>query len=181
MSRLLVAIAFACGLFVSTGVASQQTKAPAAPANPVMVFETLKGAIEIELFPSETPKSVEHILELMKRGFYRGQRFHRVTATLVQVGDPQSRDMSRQGYWGNGNSGSPIGIFEVNKKRQHVRGTVALAHSGDGRSADSQIYIMKSASPSLDGKHAIIGRVAVGMAVVDKLVVTDIIKDIKLK
>ena len=56
--------------------------------------------------------------------------FHRVTATLVQFGDPQSRDMSTEGYWGNGNSGSPIGVFELSKKRTHVRGAVGLAHCG---------------------------------------------------
>lgn len=183
MRRAIIAAMLAGGFLVSAGAASQQAKAkaPAAPANPVIVFETLKGAIEIELFQAEAPKSVAHILDLMKNGFYRGQRFHRVQSSLVQVGDPQSRLMSQQAYWGSGNSGSPIGIFELNKKRQHVRGTVGLAHSGDARSADSQLYIMKTASPSLDGKHAIIGRVAVGMAVVDKLVVTDIIKDISVK
>ena len=156
-------------------------QAPQAKPNPVLVFETAKGAFEIELFADETPKSVAHILALMKRNFYRGQHFHRVDANLVQWGDPQSRDMSRRLYWGTGNSGSPIGVFAWSKKRTHVRGTVALAHSGAPEGADSQLYIMKAASPSLDGKHAIIGRVTVGMTVVDKIAVEDMIKDVKMK
>ena len=171
------------GVVVTVSATNQAPVKPAtaAAANPVIVFETLKGTIEIELFQSETPKSVEHILALMKRGFYRSERFHRVTAGLVQVGDPQSRDMSRQAYWGTNNSGNPIGVFEWSKNRSHVRGAVGLAHSGSPLSADSQIYIMKTPSPGLDGKHAIIGRVVTGMAVVDKLVVTDMIKDTRVK
>ncbi len=47
--------------------------------------------------------------------------------------------------------------------------------------ADSQLYVMKTASPSLDGKHAVIGQVTAGMAVVDKLQVTDVIKNVTIK
>ena len=180
--RAMVLLAMFTAAAVAVSATNQAPVKPAAPAaNPVIVFDTLKGSIEIELFQTETPKSVEHILALMKRNFYRGERFHRVTASLVQVGDPQSRDMSRQAYWGSNNSGEPIGVFEWSKKRSHVRGAVGLAHSGNPLSADSQIYIMKTPSQGLDGKHAIIGRVVTGMAVVDKLVVTDVIKDAKVK
>ena len=154
---------------------------PEAAANPVLVFETPKGTFEIELFQVDAPKSVEHILALMKRSFYRGQRFHRATAALVQWGDPQTRDMSRRDYWGNGNSGNPIGVFELSKKYSHVRGAVGLAHSGNPLGADSQLYIMKTASPNLDGKHAIVGRVTAGMAVVDKIAVTDVIRNATVK
>jgi peptidyl-prolyl cis-trans isomerase B (cyclophilin B) len=154
---------------------------PPASADPVLVLETAKGTIEIRLFKAEAPKSVDHLLALMKRSFYRGQRFHRVTASLAQVGDPMSRDMSRKDYWGTGNSGNPIGVFELSKKRSHVRGAVGLAHSGNPLGADSQFYIMKTPSPGLDGKHAIVGQVVAGMTVVDKLVVTDMIKNATVK
>jgi cyclophilin family peptidyl-prolyl cis-trans isomerase len=149
--------------------------------NPVLVFETAKGPFEVELFAADAPKSVDHVLALMKRSFYRGQRFHRVTASLVQFGDPQSRDMSRRDYWGNGGSGSPIGVFEMSKKYSHVRGIVGLAHAGNPANADSQLYIMKTPSPGLDGKHAIIGRVTTGMAVVDKIAVEDMIQNATVK
>jgi cyclophilin family peptidyl-prolyl cis-trans isomerase len=177
MFRTVVAGALLIGAWAQ-GAA---VKAPAAP-DPILVFETAKGTIEIRLFKSEAPKSVDHLLELMKRSFYRGQRFHRVLPSLAQVGDPTSRDMSRKDYWGSSNSGNPIGVFELSKKRSHVRGAVGLAHSGGNPlSADSQIYIMKTASPGLDGKHAIVGQVISGMAVVDKIVVTDMIKNATVK
>jgi len=166
-------------LFGAVALAHQAK--PAAAPDPILVLETVKGTIEIRLFRSEAPKSVDHILELMKRSFYRGQRFHRVTASLIQVGDPASRSMARQAYWGTGGSGTPINAFEWSKKRTHVRGAVGLAHSGNPLAADSQIYIMKTASPSLDGKHAVVGQVTSGMAAVDKIAVTDEIKNATIK
>jgi cyclophilin family peptidyl-prolyl cis-trans isomerase len=163
--------------------AARQTKPPPAKAapDPVLVLTTAKGIIEIRFFRSEAPKSVEHILGLVNKSFYRAQRFHRVTASLVQFGDPQSRSMTMKDYWGTRNSGNPIGVFEWSKKRSHVRGAVGLAHSGNPAGADSQLYIMKAPSPGLNGKHAIVGQVVAGMAVVDKIAVADMIKDTKLK
>ena len=46
--------------------------------------------------PEEAPKTVAQIVELVKKNFYNGLRFHRVGAALVQIGDPASRDMSRE-------------------------------------------------------------------------------------
>jgi cyclophilin family peptidyl-prolyl cis-trans isomerase len=149
--------------------------------DPVMVLETAKGTIEIQLFASEAPKSVAQIAALVRRSFYRGQRFHRVTPSLAQVGDPRSRDMTYREHWGSGGSGTPINAFEVSKKRTHQRGTVGLGHAGNPMAADSQFYIMKAASPSLDGKYAIVGQVTSGMAAVDKIVETDVIKNAYLK
>jgi cyclophilin family peptidyl-prolyl cis-trans isomerase len=178
MRHVLALTAAALAIFTAT--AQSQTK-PAATADPVFVLETAKGTIEIRLFAKEAPKSVEHMVALIKRSFYRGQRFHRVTPVLAQTGDPQSRNMSQEAYWGNGNSGSPIGVFERVKTRLHVRGAVGLAHSGNPLGADSQFYIMKQASPRLDGKHAVVGQVVVGMDVVDQLKVPDLIKNASLK
>ena len=146
-----------------------------------LIIETAKGTIEVRLFPADAPKSVAHVLALVKRNFYRGLRIHRVTPSLAQFGDPLSRDMSRKGYWGSGGSGNPIGIAELSKRLTHQRGTVALAHGGSPTMADSQLYIMKTAGPSLDGKHVIVGQVTTGMAIVDTLVVADVIKQMAVK
>jgi cyclophilin family peptidyl-prolyl cis-trans isomerase len=147
------------------------------PALPVMTLDTAKGAITIRLYATEAPKSVAHIAALINRNFYNGQRIHRVEKSLVQFGDPGSRDMSRRDSWGTGSSYNPIGVAEFTK-RSHIRGTVALAHSGRATMADSQIYILKAAMPGLDGKHVVIGQVLTGMAVVDQFVVTDFIKKV---
>lgn len=153
----------------------------AAPAAPVMVIETVKGTMEIQLYQADAPKSVRHIIDLVNRSFYRSQRFHRVTPTLIQFGDPVSRNMTQMQAWGVGNSNNPIGVAEISPKYKHVRGTVALANIGDPKYSDSQIYIMKTVSPSLDGKYTIIGKVTKGIDVADKIEKTDLIKLVTIK
>ena len=177
LALLLCATALAVAVYGGHRLAGAQAARGAAPAAalPIIVLETIKGTIEIQLFPGDAPKSVAHIIALVNKSFYRAQRFHRAEATLVQFGDPQSRDMTRIDSWGTGSSYNPIGVAEISK-RKHGRGAVGLAHSGNATLADSQLYIMKAASPSLDGKHAIVGQVISGMAVVDKLVKGDQIK-----
>jgi len=156
-------------------------QAPQEP-NPVLVLETARGSIEIELLRGDAPKSVDYIIALVQKNFYRGLRFHRVERALVQVGDPASRDVSKQAWWGRSGGLSPgIGVAEISKKLIHVRGSVGLAHTGDPKYASSQFYIMKDSSPSLNGKYAIIGRVRAGMPVVDTLKVADVIKQATVK
>ena len=154
---------------------------PAAAAGPVIVLETVKGTIEIETFPEDAPKTVARILELVKKNFYNGLRFHRAEARLLQVGDPASRDMSREAVWGQRGSGTRIGAAEISKRRKHGPGTVAMAHAGDPMFADSQFYITKVATPEFDGKYTIFGRVVKGLDVVRKIEKTDMLKKASVK
>jgi cyclophilin family peptidyl-prolyl cis-trans isomerase len=165
------------------------TPAPAATpqkspgAGPLIVFETAtKGTFTMETYPNEAPKSVAHILALVKKNFYNGQRFHRVVpGFVVQWGDPQSRDFTKKDQWGRGGSGTPIGVAEINPKRTHRLGAVALAHAGDASRADSQIYVTLAPTPRLDGDYAVIGQVIDGMDVVQKLQVGDVIRRATVK
>jgi len=159
---------------------AQGARGAAAPPGPMMIMETAKGTIEIQLFPNDAPKSVEHIVELVKKSFYRSQRFHRVEASVIQFGDQLSRDMTQERFWGRGGGNNPIGVAEISKRR-HVRGTVSLAHAGNPAGADSQIFILKTAGPSLDGKYVIIGQVTKGLDVVDKIQKGDLIKMVSIK
>lgn len=149
--------------------------------NPVIVVETDKGVIEIELAPKMAPKGVAKILGLVERNFYRGVRVHRMTPNLVQFGDPLTRNFRNQGSWGSGGSGSYVGVAEITPGMKHVRGAVGLAYGGEAKFADSQLYIMKNVMPGLDGDYSIIGRVISGITVADRLQVTDVIKNITLK
>ena len=151
-------------------------------AGPVIVVDTAKGSFEFETYPEEAPKSVAHILALVKRNFYNGQRVHRVEPNfVVQWGDSRTRDMTKRDQWGQasgGGSGRPVGVAEFSKNRTHVKGAVGLAHAGDAANADSQIYVLLGNRPALDGKYAVIGKVIAGMPVVEKLQVTDVVKRI---
>jgi cyclophilin family peptidyl-prolyl cis-trans isomerase len=164
------------GAWVLGAVLGAQAAKPAA-GNPVIVLETVKGTIEIELFAKEAPKSVERLLTLVGQNFYRGQRFHRVEPNfLIQIGDPASRDFTKRARWGQGGSGQAIGVAEIVRTRRHVRGAVGLAHAGRPERADSQFYIMRGARPGLDGKYTIVGRVIAGMDVVDKTELNDMVR-----
>jgi cyclophilin family peptidyl-prolyl cis-trans isomerase len=177
ISVLVTALA-AIALGGST-VGRAQTK-PAPAALPMVVLDTAKGTIELELWPAEAPQSVAHVLALVRGNFYRGQRFHYVNSAVAQFGDPVSRDVTKKASWGLGGSGKKIGVEEFSKKR-FVRGSVGLAHRDGAKTSDSQIFIAKVANPTLDGKYNMIGRVTRGMDVVDKLQVPDLLKNATVK
>lgn len=166
----------AVGTLVALGSALRAEPQQAASGNPILVLETAKGTIEIELFPKEAPKTVEHIVTLVKKNFYRGQRFHRAEGSVVQIGDPASRNMTRKAWWGRSNEGPAVGVAEFSKRLTNTRGAVGMAHAGSAEYARTQFYILKRANPELDGKHAVFGRVISGLAVLDKLEVADMLK-----
>ena len=160
--------------------ATAQEKSPG--AGPIIVLDTAKGVIEIETYPEEAPKTVAHIVALIKRGFYNGLRFHRAEpGFVIQVGDPMTRDMSKQDSWGRGNSGKPIGVAEIAKKRTHIAGAVGMGHSGSAKDADSQIYITLRAAPTLNGKYTVFGRVIKGLDVAAKIQKTDVLKKASIR
>jgi peptidylprolyl isomerase len=180
----MMRIRFVLGLVVLVALAgvvagAQSKTAPA--AQPVIVVETDKGAFEIETFP-DAPKSVAHILALVRRGFYRGLRFHWVQPGVIQAGDPMSRDLSKIDKWGTGGSGDQIGVKEI-AKHSFVRGTVGLFYRAgyDVETSDSQFFVLRIANPALDGKYIAIGKVIKGMDVVDKIEKPDMLKLVYVK
>jgi cyclophilin family peptidyl-prolyl cis-trans isomerase len=130
-------------------------------------------------FPLEAPRAVAHIVDLVKRGFYDGQRVHRaLPGFVVQFGDPQSRDLTQRDRWGRGpgaGSGRVIGLTEMTGKRKHGPGAVGLAHMGEPAEADSQLYITLDRRKDLDGRYAVIGEVVDGADVPGRLKVGDLI------
>ena len=175
------------GLVVALAVAAGSVARgnPQAADGPVLVVETVKGTFEIQTYPDEAPKTVEHILALVKRNFYRGLRFHRVEkGFVVQVGDPQTRNMTLRDNWGKGpraGSGNPIGVAEFSKTLTHKKGAIAMAHAGDAAQADSQFYVVLGNRTALDGKYTIWGQVISGMDVVEQIEVADVLKRITVK
>jgi peptidyl-prolyl cis-trans isomerase B (cyclophilin B) len=160
------------------GVGIAQAPAP----GPIVVIETSKGVITMETYPSEAPKTVENFVKLVKANFYNRQHFHRVEKNfVVQVGDPNSKDLTQKDSWGRHGNGSPIGVAEISKKLTHKKGAVGMAHAGDPAKADSQFYITLAAKKSLDGKYAIFGQVTSGMDVVEKIEVGDLVKRVYVK
>ena len=179
MTRIrTVLLAAACAAASSTAFAQSPG------AGPVIVMETAKGRIEFETYPTEAPKTVDHILALVRKNFYNGQRIHRVVpGFVVQWGDPQTRDMTKREQWGRGPaaSGPAIGVAEITRKRTHKKGAVAMAHAGDPKAASNQMYITLAARPELNGKYTVFGQVISGMDVAEMLQVGDVIKKMSVK
>ena len=186
--RRVISIAMIATLGVVAAVGAQTAgRGGAKGALPVVVFETAKGSFEVEFYPTEAPKSVEHILTLVRRNFYNGLRVHRfVEGFVVQFGDPQTRDMTKKASWGSGGSGRTIGVAEISPKRPHKLGAVALAYASRGgpTSADSQLYVCLNGPArysALEGDYAVIGQVVSGMDVVQQLRELDVIRRATVK
>ena len=169
-------------VFVSALAASAPAQNQGAP---VIVVETSRGAFAFETYPDEAPKTVAHIVDLVKRGFYDGQRFHRaLTGFVVQWGDPQSRDLSKEALWGRGAgaaSGRAVGVAEITRKRTHVKGAVAISHPGNAALADSQIYVTLEDRVDLDGRYAVFGHVISGLDVLDRIERGDVVTRMYLR
>lgn len=160
-------------LSLPLAVWAQTTKTPRA----VITLE--KGEqVTLELWPAEAPNHVKNFVDLAGKGFYDGQRVHRVEpGFVVQFGDPQSKtlpvDHPRMGTGGPGYT-----IKAEFNRRPFERGVLGMARSQDPDSAGSQVYLMLGPAPFLNGKYTAFGRVAKGMEVVDTIKVGDRIKAI---
>jgi cyclophilin family peptidyl-prolyl cis-trans isomerase len=123
-------------------------------------LHTSEGAIEVELFDADAPKTVQNFVELAGKGFYEGVPFHRVIPDfMIQGGDPT----------GTG-SGGPGYTFE-DEFNEHpvVRGALAMANAGPNTNGSQFFIVTAEACPWLDGKHTVFGQVSSGMDVIDRI------------
>ncbi|HEY5389853.1 MAG TPA: peptidylprolyl isomerase [Solirubrobacteraceae bacterium] len=123
-------------------------------------MNTSKGAIELELFDADAPKTVENFKTLAGKGFYDGLIFHRVIADfMLQAGCPQGTGTGGPGY-----------TFE-DEINQHkiVRGSLAMANAGPNTNGSQFFIVTAKGCPWLDGKHTVFGEVTAGLDVVDAI------------
>ena len=127
-------------------------------------IHTNHGAIEVELFDEDAPKTVENFRKLAGEGFYDGVVFHRVIKDfMIQGGDPTGTGMGGPGY-----------TFEDEVNQHKVeRGAVAMANAGPNTNGSQFFVVTTDAAPWLDGKHTVFGRVTDGMEAVDSIEATE--------
>lgn len=146
-----------------------------------VILNTNKGDITIELFRDETPITTANFLELADSGFYDGIRFHRIIeGFMAQVGDPLSKDMSKQAMWGTGGTDYVISDEFVSTLKHDSAGIVSMANRGPN-TGGSQFFITYEPTPWLDGKHTVFGRVTAGMDVVEQLEIGDAIQTVTIE
>jgi peptidyl-prolyl cis-trans isomerase B (cyclophilin B) len=123
-------------------------------------IKTPRGDIHITLFPKVAPKTVENFVKLAKEKFYDGLAFHRVIAGFViQGGCPNTR-AGAKGAPGTGGPGYTIKCETDPAKNpeKHTPGTLSMAHAGKD-TGGSQFFVTHAATPHLDAKHTVFGRV----------------------
>ncbi|AJC45726.1 MULTISPECIES: peptidylprolyl isomerase [Xanthomonas] len=135
-------------------------------------FDTARGPIKIELYPDKAPLTVANFVNLAKRGFYDGLNFHRVIADfMIQGGCPEGSGRGGPGYRFED---------ETNNGVRHERGVLSMANAGPSTNG-SQFFITHTATPWLDGKHTVFGKVLEGLDVVDSVAQGDVINKITIE
>lgn len=137
-----------------------------------ITMHTSKGDIDLTVFASMTPVTASSFLNLATRGYYDGLKFHRVIADfMIQGGDPTGTGMGGPGYKFE-NECLPV-------LKHNTPGILSMANSGPNTNG-SQFFITHIATPWLDGKHTVFGKVTKGQEVVDSIAVGDTITSIDI-
>jgi cyclophilin family peptidyl-prolyl cis-trans isomerase len=123
-------------------------------------LHTNHGAIQVELFDEDAPKTVDNFLKLSRDGFYDGVTFHRIIKDfMIQGGDPEGTGTGGPGY-----------TFEDEFNQHKVeRGALAMANAGPNTNGSQFFIVTTEAAPWLDGKHTVFGKVTDGMDAVDAI------------
>jgi len=120
-------------------------------------FKTEKGDFVVELFADKAPKTVNNFVFLSREGFYDGVTFHRVIRDfMAQGGDPTGA--------GTGGPGYKFADEFHPALRHSGPGILSMANAGPNTNG-SQFFITHVATPHLDGKHAVFGKVVKGLEV----------------
>ena len=163
----VLACLLTCGC--STAPDNKPAAAPAKPARPAhtpdiyrVSMDTSKGAVVLEIMRAWAPRGADHFYELVRSGYYDGDRFYRVMPRFVVQfginGDPQVSQL-----W------SSLRIPDDPVKQKNRKGTVTFASSGPG-ARTTQVFVNMRDNPALDRQgFAPIGHVASGMDVLERL------------
>lgn len=122
------------------------------------VLKTNFGEIKVDLFGEQSPLAVGNFIELTQKNFYDQTKFHRVIKDfMIQGGDPNSKDDD----WSNDGKGGPGYKFpDEQGSEKLVEGTLAMANSGPNTNGSQFFIVTAKATPWLDGKHTVFGKVA---------------------
>ena len=145
---------------------------PSMAAEPLIArITTSLGVITAELNERAAPTTVANFINLAQRGFYDGLTFHRWERNfMVQGGDPLGDGTGGPGYRFSG---------EI-ILRHNQPGILSMANSGPGTDG-SQFFITHLATPHLNGKHSVFGKVVDGLPIVQSLRRKDTIESIRIE
>jgi peptidyl-prolyl cis-trans isomerase B (cyclophilin B) len=126
----------------------------------IATLHTNAGAITVELYDDDAPKTVANFRKLAGDGFYDGLIFHRVIRDfMIQGGCPE----------GTGTGGPGYTFEDEINEHKVVRGALAMANAGPDTNGSQFFIVTTDAAPWLDGKHTVFGQVTEGMDSVDAI------------
>lgn len=163
---MILSVLTIAGVFL--GLASAASAADKLTAT----IQTNKGNIELELTPDKTPVTVANFVNLAQHGYYNGVKFHRVINDfMIQGGDPTGTGAGGPGYRFED---------EIDPTLKHDGpGTLSMANAGPGTNG-SQFFITHVATPWLNGKHSVFGKVIKGQDVVNSIKQGDSIEKVTI-
>lgn len=124
------------------------------------ILNTNRGAIEVEFFDDDAPKTVENFRKLAADGFYDDLIFHRVIRDfMIQGGCPE----------GTGTGGPGYQFEDEFNPNKIIRGALAMANAGPNTNGSQFFIVTTPTAEWLDGKHTVFGKVVEGMDVVDEI------------
>ena len=136
----------------------------------IATIKTSRGTIRIKLHDDKTPKTVANFVKLANQGFYNGLKFHRVIANfMIQTGCPEGSGRGGPGYRFKDE-------FHPTLKHDGP-GVLSMANAGPNTNG-SQFFITHVATPWLDNKHSVFGRVIAGQDVVNKIKQGDTMQEV---
>ena len=136
--------------------------------NPIVKIKTSLGDITVELYEDKVPNTVANFVELTEKGFYKGMGFHRIIPGFMAQGGCPNTKAGATGRPGTGGPGYQF-ADEINPDLKHDKpGVLSMANAGPNTNG-SQFFLCFTATPWLDGKHAVFGQVTGGLEVLKKL------------
>src|SRR5438046_6179680 len=146
----------------------KEEKSPMNSSNEVAVIKTSEGDMVVQFWTDAAPNTVENFKKLASQGFYDGTIFHRIVkGFMIQGGDPNSKDPTKENSYGEGGPGYNIKA-EFND-HGHERGVVSMARGPDPGSAGSQFFICLAPVRRLDHQYTTFGKLIKGDDVLEKI------------
>ena len=143
-------------------------KTPMNSSNEVAVIKTNEGDMVVQFWTDAAPNTIDNFKKLARQGFYDGTIFHRIVKDfMIQGGDPNSKDPSKENSYGMGGPGYEIKA-EFND-HSHDRGVISMARSANPDSAGSQFFICLAPVHRLDHQYTTFGKLIKGDDVLDKI------------
>ena len=201
---IIIAVVLAAVWFLFLRDRSQEGPQTIGDDKILVVMETVRGNIELELYPKVAPETVLNFISLSQKGFYDGTKFHRVVPEFViQGGDPLSKtDDLAVGTGGPGYTfedeinpeslNVPDAVIKqleatgykydyTLKSLPNSVGAISMANAGPNTNGSQFFIITTEDQPSLNGKNTVFGKVVKGMDVVRAIKQGDILKSVKIK